>query len=180
MEIEPSSRPQKKSEISKENPALTKSESAGFLNESRISFHRGPHSNRRDYALVAWSLVSLAIDWLMMFALVAGVFVVLRFFLTEIPAETLKLLFGVCWVGAYVVYHLVLRVFLGFTLGDWAVGLRLGEVHQRLSFSFAAAVQLRFLVVVATGVVLLPLLSALTGRDWPGRLSGLPLTQVLH
>jgi hypothetical protein len=32
--------------------------------------------------------------------------------------------------------------------------------------------------VAATGVFVLPLLSYLTGKDWAGRLSGLPLISI--
>lgn len=84
------------------------------------------------------------------------------------------LLFAVCaWV-----YLITLRCLCGFTIGEWACDLRLGQPHQRLMKTYPMKVLLRSSLVIVTGLLVLPLLSLLTGRDWAGRLSGVSVMSL--
>jgi len=148
-------------------------------------FHRGPVSRRGGYAIAAWSIVAASIDALIIFSLccfifAGGVFalgvklhVVVRE-LAPVIAEALS--FFVLLVSAF--YLIFLRSFLSFTLGEWACGLRLGSPKQRLMSSYTLKVTARTLLIYATGVVVLPALSLLTGFDLPGRLLKFPLISL--
>ncbi len=68
-----------------------------------------------------------------------------------------------------------IRSLLGFTIGEWACDLRLGQPHERLRNNYVIKVMLRSSLILLTGVVTLPVLSLLLGRDLAGVLSGLRL-----
>ena len=103
-----------------------------------------------------------------------------KWLVAPVPLDraTLVRLMGPLFLLLHASYLVLARVFLGSSLGEWACGLRLGEPRQRFSPRYVFLVLLRFTVVVATGVVILPILSLLSGVDWAGRLSGVPLISV--
>ncbi len=161
----------------------TSSRGSPDLNTSqKISFHRGSSSTKRRWRLMAWSLAAGTIDLLMMFALTCfglGVTVFAmgwKVNLAQISQDpALQWALILMLIGLYASYLLVLRVFLGCTLGEWACGLRLGEPRHRLSPGYALKVHLRLFATVFTGVITLPILSLVFGVDIAGKLSGLPL-----
>ena len=147
-----------------------------------ITFHRGSSPVKRRWKLMAWSLAAGLIDLLMIFSVscfVLGVLVLLmgwKVSLTQvIHTQSLQLALALTWFGFYASYLLVLRVFLGCTLGEWSCGLRLGEPRHLLSPNYSLRVHLRLVISLATGVIILPVLSLLFGVDIAGKLSGLPL-----
>ncbi|MFN7728049.1 MAG: RDD family protein [Bdellovibrio sp.] len=153
--------------------------------ESSGSFHGGPNWKKSGYALVAWSFVASIIDACVVVGLACLFMVVVLFiakmggeFLTFDRAVILNAVF-ILFVFLHVTYLLSLRVILGHSLGEWACGLKLGEPHARLSPRYSLKVLWRFVIVAATGVLVLPILSYLTGKDWAGRLSGLPLISLV-
>jgi hypothetical protein len=77
-------------------------------------------------------------------------------------------------VGSWL-YMITTRFFLGSSIGEAACDIRLGNPQERLSTWYFIRVVLRATIVVVTGVVLLPLLSLIFGRDIPGAVSGLKL-----
>jgi len=79
------------------------------------------------------------------------------------------------FLASVILYQMILRMFLGFTIGEWACGLRLGSTSERLSGNYAFRVFLRSMVNMVSGFVLLPFLSLLFGQDLAGRISGLYL-----
>lgn len=85
-------------------------------------------------------------------------------------AATLSLFAGVAFI-----YMTINRVFLGFTPGEWAYDLRLGRPEEHGKGIYAVQVIFRQVLVTVTGLVLLPLVGAIAGRDLAGRISGLPL-----
>lgn len=92
---------------------------------------------------------------------------------TEILAMTMGSLFAtICWV-----YLSVNRVFLGATPGEWVFDQRLGPAEAQGTASFAGKAILRATLLLATGIVFLPLLSIITRRDLVGRWIGLELHQ---
>lgn len=84
------------------------------------------------------------------------------------------------FLGLTFIYMLVNRAFMGFTPGEWAFDQRLGEETQMHTASYIPRLALRGLVVMATGFVLLPVLSYLFNKDLAGRLSGVPLLRKPH
>lgn len=148
----------------------------------KISFHRGSSPVKRRWKLMAWSLAAGFIDILMMFSItcfVTGTLILAmswKVSLNQVAhTQSLQTALILTLVGFYAMYLLILRVFLGCTLGEWACGLRLGEPRHRLSPGYSLKVHFRLLVTVLTGGVTLPLLSMVFGVDLAGKLSGLPL-----
>lgn len=145
------------------------------------AFHGGPRWRSRGYALVAWSFVATVIDACVVLGL-ACLFLFVTLWIEKTGVQmaflerSLILKSGaMIFLFLHVTYLLSLRVVLGHSLGEWACGLKLGEPRTRLSPRYSLQVLWRFAIVVGTGVVSLPILSYLTGQDWAGRLSGLPL-----
>lgn len=159
----------------KPGPALDFDPSAGF--------HSGP-SRRQGYRLALWSWLASLIDILI---LVSGscFFVLLFSFIVQTPVGPLvrglfhsqhQLLFfaevGVLFGWLYMVS---IRTLLGHSIGEWACDLRLGKPRERLQTKYVFKVAFRSTVILLTGVVTLPILSLLVGKDLAGSLSGLRL-----
>lgn len=85
-------------------------------------------------------------------------------------ASVTLLLFAVAQI-----YVVVLRGFWGRTLGEWAFDSQLGSVAQQRSLFYPLLVLWRSVVIMATGLVVLPLLSAICQRDLAAYLTGLQL-----
>lgn len=148
-----------------------------FLEDAPLAFRRGSSSRRRG-SVPAWSIVAGVIDLLVVTAFwsFALLFAMWAFKATGLrihsfPLESLALYM----LGQYSCYFLIFRVFAGFTIGEWACGLRLGEARHRLADDYALRVLGRFLIVALTGFVTLPILSVILGRDLAGHWAGLPL-----
>ncbi len=155
--------------------------SLDFVEES---FHRGP-VRRNSRQIVAWSVAALAIDLLVSlsaacFLLLASVSLnnVLLMGFSSFLRENFWQFSAGFVMGVFSLNMLMLRIFLGFTLGDWAVGLRLGSLPQRLSENYGLLVLTRTVMILVTGGILLPLLSLVFGKDLAGKLTGLELTSI--
>lgn len=86
--------------------------------------------------------------------------------------STIALFMGVTFI--YMVIH---RVFMKATPGEWAFDQQLGTEDQIHEPIYSLKVIARTLLVMATGFVVLPLLSMLFGRDLAGAWTGAPLTR---
>ena len=152
--------------------------------ENSVGFHRGPRSPGRGYRLMAWSVLAAFIDSLLLFSM--SCFLLIGFskmmkttllqvfaFFQQANLEVVLLAPG----GLIAMYLVIFRVFLGFTIGEWACGLRLGLLKQRLHRSYALRVLGRTALIFASGLILMPILSLVFGRDLPGLLLRLPLIE---
>lgn len=145
-------------------------------------FHRGSSSRRPRWAALAWSGFANAVDLLIAFALTC-LFTGLVIWISGVSktqasnflVHHFRVEFLFCVFFVFSVYLLTLRVFAGCSLGEWACGIRLGEPRHRIADDYSLRVIQRFLLVLGTGIVTLPILTLLTGEDQAGRLSGLPL-----
>ena len=72
-------------------------------------------------------------------------------------------------------YLLVSRSFFGSTLGEWAFEVEVGTPDEQSSILYPFRVLWRSILTTLTGLVLLPLLSIVMGRDIGGSLSGVNL-----
>ena len=149
--------------------------------EVATSFNGGSHFRKADRVVMAWSWAAGAIDALIVFSLVC-LFLFAAMLMNKIgtvtapiTGENFKLAALVLFGFLSVAYLLFLRIFLGHSLGEWACGLRLGDPRQRFSSSYSVKVLYRFTVVLMTGIIVLPVLSLITGKDLAGKISGLPL-----
>lgn len=148
-------------------------------------FNRGSRSGGTGYSLIAWSFMAALIDSLVLFS-IACFF--LFSFSVLVKVRVLSAVSGVDqWIlsagllcGASLIwgYMIMLRVFLGFTIGEWACGLRLGSLKQRLNRLYSLRVVARVVLIFATGFFVMPALSLLFGRDIPGLIVRLPLVSL--
>ena len=70
------------------------------------------------------------------------------------------------------VYYVAQRMFVGFTLGEWAYEQRLGLPEEMNKATYGLKVFYRQILIMVTGVIMIPLLSWSLGRDLGG-ISGL-------
>ena len=144
--------------------------------ETTIGFHRGPAQRRKGAVIVAWSWVAAMIDGLLLVG--ASVLLIVTFVYASKFVISKQLFFLASLVvlcGISFSYMVILRSFLGFSIGEWACGLRLGTTIQRLSSTYSLKVLARVCLVFATGLVLLPALSLILGKDLPGLITGVIL-----
>ena len=153
-----------------------------FIQDS--GFHSGPNSGR-SYRRSMWSLAAIVIDGLIVTSL--GCFFIVAFALTM--KTDLKAAIGffdgsfanfgaVVFTVLAMIYVTLLRSFLGYSIGEWACGLRLGLPNERLSRKYSLRVLMRTLAIFFTGVIVLPALSLITGYDMAGRLTGIYLFKI--
>lgn len=143
--------------------------------EMGTGFQSGPVGKRKGYNLTLWSLVASTIDALL---LVAMSCIFLMVFIKIIKTPINKGLledFALIYVGGSWLYMITTRFFIGSSIGEAACDIRLGKPQERLSSWYFLRVVLRSTLVVVTGLVVLPFLSLIFGRDIPGILSGLKL-----
>ncbi len=72
-------------------------------------------------------------------------------------------------------YLTLARSFFGCTLGEWAFDLQLGKMDQQAKTMYPILVFWRTAVTLATGMVMLPILSILLQKDMASRICGLKL-----
>ena len=84
---------------------------------------------------------------------------------------------GVLVMGVSFIYQLASRSLIGQSLGDWTMNVRLGTPKQQSSWVYPLAVLWRHLVIWATGLIVLPLLSLIVRRDLAKYLTGVGLFQ---
>ena len=147
-------------------------------------FHSGPMSRRRSYQLVMWSWLASFIDALILISISCVFLLAFSYivrsggahFLHDVRIEkSLQRNFVAVFLLCSWVYMVTLRVLTGSSVGEWACDLRLGKPHERIKTQYPLRVILRESLVLITGLVILPLLSLISGRDIAGKLSGLQL-----
>ncbi len=79
--------------------------------------------------------------------------------------------------SSIILYQVLARSFYGSTLGEWAMDLRVGSPEQLNETSYSVKVFVRSLLLCATGVIVMPLLSKILGKDILGHLLGIPLQE---
>jgi hypothetical protein len=152
--------------------------------EESMAFHRGPRSNS-SRKVIAWSFTAALLDCLLLISVSCFLLIAFSF----LVKAQLSLVFQILGSSAFqmacalmsglsIFYLVLFRVFLGFTIGEWACDLRVGSLKQRLHSSYSLRVLFRTAVIFATGIFSLPLLSLIFGKDLPGVLARLPLVQL--
>ncbi len=152
--------------------------------QGTTSFRRGPRS-RADRKTIAWSLTAAVLDCLLLISVSCFLLVAFSF----LVKAHLSLVFQILGSNAFemacalmaglsLLYLVLFRVFLGFTVGEWACSLRVGSLKQRLHPSYSLRVLARTALIFATGIFTLPLFSLLIGKDLPGLLTRVPLIEL--
>lgn len=70
------------------------------------------------------------------------------------------------------IYLVVNRMFIGSTPGEWAFEQRIGKPEDMNKAMYSVRVLARSLLIIATGFVVLPILSLLFNKDLAGELTG--------
>lgn len=155
--------------------------------ENAVGFHGGS-SKRTGVKLALWTWLSAAVDTLLMIAMSCFFVITFSFLMKTSAREVLQFLvqdmsLGKLFFGAFLcsfwMYMIFLRGFNGATIGEWTCSLRLGQPWQRLQSGYILKVLLRTTLIMATGIVTLPLLSLLFKRDLAGDISGLKIYSLI-
>ncbi|MGE5086295.1 MAG: hypothetical protein ACM3MG_08365 [Bacillota bacterium] len=154
---------------------------------SQTGFQGGPSRRRKGYRLALWSWLASMIDGLLLLA-ASCLFLVCFSLIVKSPVgvvfsemfhtESKGLFFVEIFAVSSWLYLVTTRVFMGASIGEWACDLRLGQPQERFAGVYILRVMLRCTLILATGVVLLPLFSLLSGKDVAGVLSGLRLLSL--
>jgi hypothetical protein len=75
---------------------------------------------------------------------------------------------GAVFLGVSFVYTLSQRMFFGFTLGEWAYEQRMGLPEELKKPGYGFKILARQILILGTGVFIVPLLSWAFGRDLAG------------
>lgn len=86
---------------------------------------------------------------------------------------------GLLVLSVFALYSIIGRAFCGMTLGEWTFDLQVGTEDEQLRAWYPLAVTARWLFLVMTGLVLFPILSAITKKDLLGRVTGAKLYQMV-
>ena len=95
--------------------------------------------------------------------------------LNQVGENTVFITLGAMFAAVAWIYLSLNRVWLGFTPGEWVFDQRVGLPAQRGTASYAWRVLFRTTLVVASGLVVLPLLSILLRQDLAGQISGVQI-----
>ncbi len=151
--------------------------------EDAVGFHGGS-SKRTGIRLAMWTWLSAAVDTLMMIALSCFFVIsfsllmknsapdVLRYILKDL---SLAKIFAGAFLFSFWMYMIFLRGFNGATIGEWTCSLRLGQPWQRMQSGYILKVLVRTTLIMATGIITLPILSLLLKRDIAGDISGVKI-----
>jgi hypothetical protein len=143
--------------------------------EVNTGFHGGPIGRRKGYKLALWSLTASMIDLFLLMGMgCVFLLVFLKIIKMPITGSLLHDFALIFLVGSWM-YMVTTRFFIGSSIGEAACDLRLGRPQDRMSSWYFLKVVVRATLILATGLVLLPLLSLIFGRDLAGSLSGVKL-----
>ena len=78
-------------------------------------------------------------------------------------------------IGMTFTYMVLTRIFLGSSLGEMVFDFQLGTMEQRQSIKYGLQVIFRTLIVLFSGLIILPILSILFRKDLIGNICGLRL-----
>ncbi|MFP5520450.1 MAG: RDD family protein [Bdellovibrionia bacterium] len=150
----------------------------------QIGFHSGSTPKRRGYVLAMWSWLANVIDLLVLISLssffIAALSMVFGQNISTVVAQSqsnaslTSLYLEVFFLSAWL-YFILMRLFMGATVGEWACDIRLGTPQDQKKRNYAFKVAGRESLMVLTGLVVLPMLSLILARDLVGNLLGLKL-----
>lgn len=155
--------------------------------EDSTGFHGGSR-RRTGIKLAMWTWLSAAVDTLMMISLSCFFLIAFSLLMKTSAREvvqyvahdlTLVKLFSGSFLLSFWTYMIFLRGFNGATIGEWTCSLRLGQPWQRFQSGYILRVLLRTSLIMATGIVTLPLLSLLFKRDLAGEVTGLKIYSLV-
>jgi hypothetical protein len=143
---------------------------------------RSGSQNRSGFNLVLWSWMSAFIDTLVLISISCFTLILFSALIKTPAREVLKVLsieskasemFLVSFLFSFWAYMIMMRVFMGASLGEWSCQLRLGQPVERIKATYVLRVVLRTTILLATGVITFPVLSLIFKRDLLGDITGI-------
>jgi hypothetical protein len=143
---------------------------------------RSGSQNRSGFNLVLWSWMSAFIDTLVLISISCFTLILFSALIKTPAREVLKVLsieskasemFLVSFLFSFWAYMIMMRVFMGASLGEWSCQLRLGQPVERIKATYVLRVVLRTTILLATGVITFPVLSLIFQRDLLGDITGI-------
>lgn len=154
-----------------------------YFIEEETGFRSGSR-HRSGIKLALWSWMSAFIDTLVLISLSCFCMVLFSVLMKSPAREMLQFLyieptllrmFAASFLFSSWSYLIMMRIFMGASLGEWSCQLRLGQPVQRIRGGYALRVVARTTLILLTGVITLPLLSLFIKRDLAGELTGIKI-----
>lgn len=82
---------------------------------------------------------------------------------------------GMLFIGVSFIYMIVNRAFMGHTPGEWAYDQNVGQPADMQNLTYIPRLVFRTVLVIATGFITMPILSALMNKDVAGQITGTTL-----
>jgi len=151
----------------------------------KVGTRRGAaDSPQRSLMPAAASIPSAILDGIIVFAL-SLVFLVALLMVTKVDLNVVvrninkdimtQTSLAILFIAVMQMYTVIARAFFGRTLGEWTFDVQLGQDKEQELESYPVKVALRALLTTVTGLILLPLISAVMGRDIAGSVTGVQL-----
>jgi uncharacterized RDD family membrane protein YckC len=166
---------------------ITKAPAAAPVTKNSVGTRRGGADSpppRRRLEAATLSIPSACLDLVIVVAL-ALVFLTSLLTVTKVDLNVViknlsldpmtQVSLGVMFVAVMQMYVVISRSFFGRTLGEWTFDLQIGRDEEQASQSYPLKVAARSLLITLTGLIMLPLISAILRRDVPGSICGATL-----
>lgn len=151
----------------------------------QVGTRRSAHDSQRGPLVPSFiSIPSIVLDFVVVVAL-SLVFLVSLLSVTKVEVLSVafnaqsdlatQLSLAILFVAIMQMYVVVARSFFGRTLGEWTFDFQMGDDRQHKSGFYPLLVAWRSLLIVMTGVITLPMLSAILRKDITAKISGLQL-----
>ena len=170
--------PQKIPHLEKAHPHLFKR--TDYFLDGAVGFQSGSQS-RSGLHLALWSWMAALIDGLILISISCFSLIIFSFLMKTQTRDLFRAIsvepniaamFFVSFLFSFWVYMVMMRVFMGASLGEWSCQLRLGQPIQRIRTGYVLRVMARTTLLLLTGVVVLPVISLLVKRDLLGDVTG--------
>ncbi len=145
--------------------------------DQMTNFRGGP--KRKGHQLIVWSFLAVVIDALILLS-ASSVFVLIfkviamadsnQLLTSARQLNVIQFLIGAWLTGAWI-YMILTRVFFGFSIGEWACDLRLGQPTERMKIKYSAQVFTRTTLIFFSGLFTIPILSLIVGSDIAGKIT---------
>ncbi|MAE73488.1 MAG: hypothetical protein CL675_05290 [Bdellovibrionaceae bacterium] len=151
---------------------------------TRRSGHGGAEPKYRESTLSVTSMfldvmTTAAVTILFLISMILATNIDVFSIFRKIPEDIyLGAVVGTMFLSVWFMYVVIARSFCGRTLGEWTFDLQLGTKEQQAKALYPLQVVWRSLFVMATGVVVLPLLSVVFRKDLAKVFTGLQLYKV--
>lgn len=158
-----------------------------YFLEDQLDFRSGSQ-NRCGFKLALWSWMSAFIDGLILISISCFTMILFSFLMKTPARDVFKFIsvepnilkmFIFSFLFSFWSYLVMMRIFMGASLGEWSCHLRLGQPIQRIKTSYYFRVIARTSIMLMTGIITIPILSLLLKRDLAGELTGVKIYSLV-